>query len=90
MTLARSVCFITLLASGVTTWGVLAGTPGQKAEDKNAASTPATLQSILEQREKPVWESFKNNDTKAFADFLADNTPTCLWTARESATSSAR
>ena len=54
MTLSRSVCFITLLASGVTTWGVLAETPGQKAEDKNAASTPATLQSILRQREKAV------------------------------------
>ncbi|MGB7730303.1 MAG: nuclear transport factor 2 family protein [Candidatus Acidiferrum sp.] len=73
MTPSRSRCFITLLAFCVTTCCLLAETPGQKAGRKNAASTPATLQSILEQREKAVWDAFNNKDSKAFADLLADD-----------------
>ncbi|MGB2667781.1 MAG: DUF4440 domain-containing protein, partial [Candidatus Acidiferrum sp.] len=73
MALSRSVCFISPLAFGVAIWGVLAETPGQKIASKNAASTPATLQSILEQRERAVWESFENRDKKALVDLLADD-----------------
>jgi hypothetical protein len=70
--LSRTICFIVLLAFCRTAWGVLAEMPGQNASGKNAASAPAKLQSMLEQPETAVWESFKNKDRMAFADLLAE------------------
>ncbi len=69
--IARSIYLIVVLVVCVATWGLVVDMP-KNAGIENMASEPATLQSVLEQREKAVWESFKNKDKKALADLLAD------------------
>jgi hypothetical protein len=69
--ISRSVFFIVLLVVCVAVWFVLVDMP-QKTEVKNVTPEPEKLQPIIEQREKALWESFKNKDKEAFADLLAD------------------
>jgi hypothetical protein len=73
MALSRHFCFVVLLAICVTAWGVIAEMPGQNAGHRNMATAPSNLQSLLEQREKAVWEAFKNKDRWAFADLITDD-----------------
>ena len=72
MALSRRSSFVVLTIC-LTAWGVLAEISGRNAGHENTASAPSSLQSVLEQREKAVWETFKNKDRKAFADLIADD-----------------
>jgi hypothetical protein len=43
--------------------------PGQSG----TASASSNLQAVLEQREKAVWETFKNKDKQAFGDLITED-----------------
>jgi hypothetical protein len=45
----------------------------QDAEKKSAALSAASLQTVLEQREKASWDAYKNKDRKAYEALLSDD-----------------